>query len=401
MAATRGSIAHVTLQPVESDARVGRARAALEEAGFACPLVGPGFGFNLAPMTAIQKLRIALAYGLSGRFGDGAARAGFFTLPVHRQAVSTLIGMRPEAMHAHDWDGAIVADAAARRLGIPFAYDAHEYAAEMHAERRGWRLTVAPMIRALEGPTARRAAFVVAVSDRLARAMAENLPLLDTPITVRNFPDGPIPANAASRPIVLDRRIHLHYHGILARGRGIETILAALERLPDRFTLRLTGPWRQPAFEAEVRALLMTKPKLALRVVFVEALPPERLVAHAAEADVGLCLLAGATIHDKGALPNKLFEYLHAGLVIVASGSQEIADIVERTGCGVIVAPGDADALVATLTALDPRTIEKMRTAAIAAAGDSSGIVKKRNSSRLGKMFWNRSRHRGSFLNSP
>jgi glycosyltransferase involved in cell wall biosynthesis len=360
-------IAHVTFQPTEGDARVERARDAMAEAGYSCPIVEPGRDFALPAMTPKHKARVALLYGSSSRLGAAAAEAAFFSFAHHRQALEALLRLAPDAIHAHDWDGVIVAAAAAQRLGVPFAYDAHEFAAEMHSERLGWRLLVAPLIRKLEGLAARRAIFVIAVGDTIGEALEQSLDLANRPITVRNIPDIAPLANLPYRTASSRATILLHYHGTLARGRGIESAVATMDHLPAHFRLRLTGPWRQRAFERHVKGLLAARPADG-RIFLVPPLPHAELVSHAAQADIGLCLLAGKTRHDRGALPNKIFEYLHAGLAIVGSGSDEVARLIGMVGCGASVPPDSPEIIARLLKDWSPETIEAMRRAALRGA---------------------------------
>lgn len=370
-------IAHLSFQPVENDARVERARGALIEAGFECPLVAPGYGLHVPFMTWRHKAAVATLYSASARMGYAAARIAFFSFAHHRQALRVLTGLQPDAIHAHDWDAAVVAAAAAGLLGVPFAYDAHEFAAEMHAERRGWRLAVAPLIRALEGPSAQQAAFVISVGEALGETIRRNLRLNQAPITIRNIPDREPLCALDHRANRSDDEFLLHYHGILARGRGLETALAAMEHLPARFRLRLTGIWRQPAFEREVKTILASQP-FGGRVELAPPLPHAALVDHAAEADIGLCLLSGTTPHDRAALPNKVFEYLYAGLSVVESGSDEVASIIKAAECGASVPPDDPKSLARLLASWNREKVNGMRRAALLAAQTFNWNLEKR-----------------------
>jgi glycosyltransferase involved in cell wall biosynthesis len=59
-----------------------------------------------------------------------------------------------------------------------------------------------------------------------------------------------------------------------------------------------------------------------------------------------------STAHIEITLPNKLFDYMGAGLPVVASDVAPLRRIVAETGCGVLVPPGDSQRLAETLLSL-------------------------------------------------
>jgi glycosyltransferase involved in cell wall biosynthesis len=71
--------------------------------------------------------------------------------------------------------------------------------------------------------------------------------------------------------------------------------------------------------------------------------PPESLVAYVAEATAGVHPLARYPNGDV-ALPNKLFEFLHAGLPMIVSDSPAMADFVRRHNLGEVAPLEDVEA---------------------------------------------------------
>lgn len=70
-------------------------------------------------------------------------------------------------------------------------------------------------------------------------------------------------------------------------------------------------------------------------------MPPDEVVEFLATADVGVHpLLAGIPNHEM-ALPNKLFEYVHAGLPIVVTDLRELGSFVRKHGLGEAFRSGD------------------------------------------------------------
>jgi glycosyltransferase involved in cell wall biosynthesis len=77
------------------------------------------------------------------------------------------------------------------------------------------------------------------------------------------------------------------------------------------------------------------------RVHVVPKVPPESVVPYLAGADVGVIPYERSQAIDIS-LPNKLFEYLHAGLPIVTSDATATVDFVRRHGLGEVAALDDA-----------------------------------------------------------
>jgi len=68
-----------------------------------------------------------------------------------------------------------------------------------------------------------------------------------------------------------------------------------------------------------------------------------------ADADLGVTLLEDTCLNHRYALPNKLFEYLMAGVPVLASNLTEISKVVTRFNVGRVVQASDRNALVSSL----------------------------------------------------
>lgn len=359
---TRRPVVHLSLAPLDHDARIMRSAGAIREAGVSVALLAPGSGLDHAALTPAAKLRMALSYPLAARLGGRATLAAFFTFPAHRAARDRLEALAPGAIHAHDWDALAVADAVSGRLGIPVIYDSHEYARGMHAERALWAATMSRAIGVIEDECGPRAAGVIAVSDGIANLLRRDLGLKRRPSVVRNLPEFLRPdAATVHRPRLL------HYHGILARGRGLELIVDALALLPAPHRLRLVGPERQPGFVAGLRERAARR-GVSERLEILPAVPPDRLVQVAGDADFGLCVLDDDSDHNRLALPNKLFEYIMAGLTSVVSDSREMAAVVRRHDAGIVLGERSAEALARAIAGIGDAEVAQTRARNLASA---------------------------------
>lgn len=89
-----------------------------------------------------------------------------------------------------------------------------------------------------------------------------------------------------------------------------------------------------------------------------EAVPHDHLVSLIQEADVGVCLIENVSLSDYYCLPNKLFEYLAAGLAVLASDFPEMRRIVEQHQCGIVVGEG-ANAMRLAIRQLEAKQLDR------------------------------------------
>lgn len=125
-------------------------------------------------------------------------------------------------------------------------------------------------------------------------------------------------------------KINFVYVGLLVRGRGIENILKCFSN-DDFHTVTFIG-------DGELSDLIKCYSKENANIYHKEPILANDLPKYLQKYDIGLCTIPSSTsLSDYYSLPNKLFEYLFAGLIIVASDLPEIKDVLMSTGRGVVI----------------------------------------------------------------
>ena len=90
---------------------------------------------------------------------------------------------------------------------------------------------------------------------------------------------------------------------------------------------------------------LVEQEQLKEKVYFIDRVPFSELHSYTCSADLGLCLIKGSGKSFYHSLPNKLFEYMMAGLPIIASDFPEMKNVIQKTGAGATIDPTDVDSI--------------------------------------------------------
>jgi len=138
------------------------------------------------------------------------------------------------------------------------------------------------------------------------------------------------------------------YSGTLGRAHALENVLEAAKLLvnePDIHFLFLGDGSERPALEEMKKQLQLDN------VSFHDPVPIDKLAPFQAVADCGLVSLRNLPIFE-GARPSKMFPLLAAGIPLIFCGHGEGANLVREAKAGIVVPPGDPQALATAILQL-------------------------------------------------
>lgn len=151
----------------------------------------------------------------------------------------------------------------------------------------------------------------------------------------------PLPASegeAVRQEYTLGRHFVVMFAGNLGMVQGLETLVEAARRVQDLpIVVCLVG-------DGADRARIEGIAQGCTNVRFLGRHPAERMPAFFAAADLLLAHIRPSTVADH-AVPTKLLAYLAAGKPILCGMGGAAAELVEESGAGWVVPPGDPEAM--------------------------------------------------------
>ena len=282
-----------------------------------------------------------------------------------RLAGARAAALKPVAYHCHDLNAIVAGFRAQRVWPAPVIYDSHEL--WPHRNRPDARRRKTAVVSVGDRFFARRADAVITVNDSIAEYIRRRYGVREV-VVVRNMPSVltriPSPHAGMLEGIPHPRLI---YVGGIQTHRGLEEMIDATALMTEA-TFVAVGPGNddyRTGLERRAEAA-----GVAERVRFIPWVPPEAIVDTIAGADLGFALIKNYCLSYYLSLPNKFFEYLHAGLPVIASNFPEMLRIVERYDVGATCDPADPDAIARTVESLlaRPEELKRMRDNALEAS---------------------------------
>jgi len=303
-----------------TDNRVHKVAVSLQKMGFEPVLVGRILPESLPVERIYPTHRMKLLFRKGPMFYLGYNFRLFFYL----------LKLSPDLLVANDLDSLLANFLVSRIRRKPLIYDSHEYFTEVP------ELLGRPVVRAiwkwLERMLVPKVSAAYTVSELIAEVYREQYNI-DFKV-VRNLPV--CEAKDTTHPITSNHRMSstakiILYQGAMNLGRGIESAIRAMQFV-DGAELWLAG-------DGDIRLQLQEmvyELELDKKVRFLGRLPIGELNEVTRQADLGISLEEDLGLNYRFALPNKLFDYIQAGVPVLVSNLPEMKRVVEHYQVGLI-----------------------------------------------------------------
>lgn len=224
---------------------------------------------------------------------------------------------------------------AAKTFNVPLIYDAHE----LYSEQVVFDENKKKLLSYVENVFIKYADAVITVNESIAQEMSKRYSI-NKPFVILNAINSPKTFDINKNYNHLRKNLHIDddkkivlYQGGFSPYRNLENLVKSAKYVREGIVTVLMG---FGDYEKELKSIAKAEGLLNRKVFFHPAAPQEILLEYSASADVGIIPYPHVDLNGYYCTPNKLFEFIQAGLPILANESPELKRFVERYNMGII-----------------------------------------------------------------
>jgi glycosyltransferase involved in cell wall biosynthesis len=320
---------HIHHTTFEYDSRIFKISGTLAEAEIFTKIILMGVRKrDLLEVQSLDKRRVIhrikiLSSSLTGKFGKIVSHIEW----QFKLFLKILLLKQVDVIDAHSLSVLPLTVLLKKIKKAKLIYNAHELETET-LNSRGVRKLVSKW---LEKWLIGAADQVILVSDSIAdwykgRYKLENISVVKN---IPLFQERPTQQTNNIKKIlnIIDDDILFIYQGGIARGRNIEEILNLFAKANCDRHIVFIGSGNEVEKVKDYQRQFSN-------IHYLPAMPFEQLMQHTMGANVGIHLIETNCLNHIYCLPNKIFEYLHAGIPIFVRDIPELATIVKKNNCG-------------------------------------------------------------------
>lgn len=204
---------------------------------------------------------------------------------------------------------------------------------------------------------------VITTNEYRSKILKDRYKLTNLPFIIRNIPNLNKKVNKLSQN---KNKIKILYTGNYTGLRGLEELVASMEYVLDIFQLHLMGYGNLQMKLIEI----IKEKKLQDKVFFHDPVPQNIVVDETSKYDLGVVTYLPTNLNNYYCSPNKLYEYIQAGLGIISINLPEPKNIIEKYGNGVLFDSYDPKEIANVINTLKIENIIKFKKNSIAAKED-------------------------------
>ncbi len=247
---------------------------------------------------------------------------------------------------AHDLWALLSAVFAGKLRRRPIVYDAHELASEQGDTSSLYN----SFLRLLERCLIPQSDRLIMPNTSRAQLYKQKYPLKSDPLVVFNC----TPRLELAKTSLLRETLRLPsstrivlYHGAFMPGRALEELIRSAHYFEEGTVLVLIG--EQNEYFHQVLQPLWQSENLDDNVFFLPWIPQKELMLYVASSDLGVVIYRNINLNNYLCAPTKLYEYIMAGVPVVASDFPELQHLFTEYPIGLMFNPDDPQSIAGAI----------------------------------------------------
>ncbi len=320
-----------------TDNRVKKTCLTLQECGYDVVLIGRQLPSSL-PLNnfSFKTQRMKLVF----------LKGPLFYLFFNLRLFLKLLFSRAHLLYANDLDTLIPNYLVSKIKSIPLIYDSHELFCEVP------ELIQSPLKKRIwlffESKIVPRLSHCITVNDSIANIFEKKYKIKFN--VIRNISDAENnfqPKTKMELNLPLDKKIILLQGAGINIDRGAEELVDAMHFVEGALLLIIGSGDVWTTLENIVKTN-----DLKGKVMLIHKIPKNELMHYTFNADLGLSIDKNTNLNYYYSLPNKIFDYLQAGVPILASRLPEIEKIITKYGVGDFIDSHEPKAIASKINEL-------------------------------------------------
>jgi glycosyltransferase involved in cell wall biosynthesis len=266
-----------------------------------------------------------------------------FYAEFNTRLVFFLLFHKAHLLLSNDLDTALPNYFISKLKGIKMIYDSHEYFTE--TPELVSRPRVQRVWKRIEGFVVPKLKEMITVCDSIAELFEEKYGVKCH--VVRNIPPRaalPPKGDKQALDLPMDKHLLVLQGSGINIQRGAEELVESMQYLDDCYLMVIGGGDVLPVLKQMVADL-----RIEERVRFLPRMPYQQMMAYTQLAKLGFVLDKDTNLNYRFCLPNKLFDFIQAGVPIVASHLVEIEKIIKKYDIGLFIPDHDPKSIAETI----------------------------------------------------
>lgn len=250
----------------------------------------------------------------------------YWNQKVIKNANKSLGNLEFDLILANDAEVLPFADYLVKKTNAKLVFDSHEYAPKEHEESFIWTLLFSSYYRYILKKYSQRVSLMFTVCSGLADEFNKEFGF--NPLILTNASD----FYNLKPSLINEDKIRIIHHGGAIRARKLENMILMMDYLDERFELDFMLVSNKQEYINDLKKLAKNNSKIR----FLNPVSLSEIIPFTNNYDIGVFILEPTSFNYYHALPNKLFEFIQARLMVAVGPSPEMSKIVIENEIGVV-----------------------------------------------------------------